>query len=203
MVASRVVKTDTQDGVAFKTAEGLDCVVMFNRDGEIGGSIKIQKDGKTLLERALLDECPVGPMQNEMLVTNMSQAARMDMYIDGGTLELVNAGNTGILDSPMWLNHGDSFVAQFKAVPNFQTGYFTIRAKNDGKLTVKLMGPDIRENNVIQKYMVEYSAFSVNGKSYLPESVMVWHNAPRIVEIPVKAGDVLKLEAKFHALGKQ
>ena len=203
MVASRVVKTDTQDGVAFKTAEGLDCVVMFNRDGDIGGSIKIQKDGKTLLERALLDECPVGPMQNEMLVTNMSQAARMDMYIGGGTVELVNAGNTGILDSPMWLNHGDSFVAQFKAVPNFQTGYFTIRAKNDGKLTVKLMGPDIRENNVIQKYMVEYSAFSVNGKSYLPESVTVWHNAPRIVEIPVKAGDVLKLEAKFHALGKQ
>ena len=49
-------------------------------------------------------------------------------------------------------------------------------------------------DTVIQKYMVEYSAFSVNGKSYLPEPVTVWHNAPRIVEIPVKAGDVLKIK---------
>ncbi|MBO4526294.1 MAG: hypothetical protein J5743_01620, partial [Victivallales bacterium] len=131
------------------------------------------------------------------------KASRMDVFMPDGSLQLVDEGNTGRLERPQWLNYGDSFVAQFKADTAGREGRFTIRAVRDGKLVVKLMGPDIREGGVIQKYMVEYSAFSVNGKSYLPEPVTVWHNAPRIVEIPVKAGEELKLEAKFHALGKQ
>ncbi|MBP5673884.1 MAG: heparinase II/III family protein, partial [Victivallales bacterium] len=203
MVASHVVKTDMQDGVAFTTAEGLECVVMFNRDGDIGGSIKIQKDGKTLVERSLLKERPVGRTQDEAFLADLTKASRMDVYMPDGSLELVDDGNAGRLDRPQWLNNGDSFVAQFKAVPDVRTGYFTIRAVRGGKLVVKLMGPDVRDNGVIQKYMVEYSTFSVNGKPYLTVPVTVWHNAPRIVEIPVKVGDVLKLEAKFHALGKQ
>jgi hypothetical protein len=142
-------------------------------------------------------------MQDEAYLSDLTKASRMDVYMPGGSLESVDEGNAGRLERPQWLNHGDSFVAQFKAVPAGREGHFTIRAVKDGILIVKLMGPDIRENGVIQKYMVEYSAFSVNGKSYLAEPVTVWHNAPRIVAIPVKTGDVLKLEAKFHALGKQ
>lgn len=203
MVASRLVTTDTQDGVTFTTAEGLLCTVMFNRDGDIGGKITIQKDGKMLVERPLLKERPVGRTQDEAFLSDLTKASRMDVFMPDGSLQLVDEGNTGRLERPQWLNYGDSFVAQFKADTAGREGRFTIRAVRDGKLVVKLMGPDIREGGVIQKYMVEYSAFSVNGKSYLPEPVTVWHNTPRIVEIPVKAGEELKLEAKFHALGKQ
>ena len=53
MVPAKLVQEGDEDGVRFTTAEGLDCTVKFRRTGRAGGNIKIEKDGKTLLDRPL------------------------------------------------------------------------------------------------------------------------------------------------------
>jgi heparin/heparan-sulfate lyase len=62
MVATKLVQTETEDGVELTTAEGKSCRVMFTRDGLIGGSIEIRQDGKALVKQPCLggSDCVFG-----------------------------------------------------------------------------------------------------------------------------------------------
>lgn len=51
MVATRLVETETQDGVELTTSDGNLCRVMFNRDGPIARNIQISKNGHTLVSQ--------------------------------------------------------------------------------------------------------------------------------------------------------
>lgn len=201
MTASRLVTTETQDGVVFTTADGTECTVMFRRDGNIGGHLTLRRDGKVLLDRPLLEERPVGLMQPLHAVYDPRESARLDMYMATGRLQEKDKGTTARLERPRWLNKGESFSAHFAAGKTVERGHFTVQALTDGVLTVRLMGPDIRVNDVMQPYRVVYSEFSINGKPYLAEPVTVWHNDVKLLKIPVKAGETLRLEAAYRTLG--
>lgn len=54
MIPTKLIQTESQDGVELATADGKCCRLLFNRDGLIGGSLEITKAGKTLVKQPCL-----------------------------------------------------------------------------------------------------------------------------------------------------
>ena len=59
MVPVENISSGDFDGVRFTTREGVTATVKFRRDGPIGGRIRLENDGKVLLERPLPGSAPL------------------------------------------------------------------------------------------------------------------------------------------------
>ena len=205
MVAVEPLRDGDRDGVKFTTAEGRECEVWFNRDGLIGGHITIRENGRTVVDQPLLKPAPVvSPQKPEgktpSFGANIRNNVRLDMLISGGRILPVDKGNSVNWDNPGWFEKGRGAVVQFTGGPEWRTGSCKLRSDVDGALKIKLLGPDVRDGGKRLKYFVEFTDLKVNGKAMLTVPVKVWHDAPRLVTVPVKAGEELELSVRFRNL---
>ena len=140
-----------------------------------------------------------------------AQEARIDAYNPGKgrSMKVAEEGTAARAFSPAWMQHG--VTASFTLRGNdWQTGTVTLTAVGDGKLEIRLMGPDVRtkeQPKVRQKVCVDFNKVVVNGKIVYEgkdgKFLTVWCKAPYIIKnIPVKDGETVKIEATFRPTQK-
>ena len=78
-------------------------------------------------------------------------------------------------------------------------GIITVRVFSDAEIRIVLRGPDKRdENNQTIENWVDFTSVQINGEEILPEITAVWHNKPFRHTINAKAGDEVKVSAKWQ-----
>ena len=141
-----------------------------------------------------------------------AKEARIDAYNPGKgrSMKVADKGTAARAFSPAWMQHG--VTASFTLRGNdWQTGAVTLTVVGDGKLEIRLMGPDVRtkeQPKVSQKVCVDFSKVVVNGKIVYEgkdgKFQTVWCKAPYIIkDIPVKDGETVKIEAAFRPSAKE
>ncbi len=127
--------------------------------------------------------------------------ARIDVLPAEGTVQLVEKAKDVSWEQPRWFAQGRGGVLQFAAAPESREGSCKLKAEAEGMLKIWLLGPDVRgEDGKKQKYYVEFAELNINGKPLLTEPVKVWHDAPKIFSLPVKAGEELEITAKYKTV---
>ncbi len=204
MVETRLIRTENEDGAAFTTADGRECVVRFNREGMIGGHITIREKGKVLVDQPLLKPTPVveqeKPGSAQKRHVSPEEFARIDALNSAGKVNLAEKGDVVAWEQPRWFAQGRGSVMQFAAAPEPTAGRCKLKAENDGVVRFLLRGPDIRKEGKRVIYYVEFTKLNVNGKPLLATPAKVWHDKPMTVKLPVKAGEELEIEAEYRTV---
>lgn len=198
MVPARLRQSGTQDGVEFTAADGSECLVLFNRDGVIGGHLSIRRDGKTVLDRPLL--APSDPVRHPAGDARPGKA-RIDATLSGGRLELLDRGDAITWEQPQWLDRGRGSVAEFRADGRYREGEFVLRSVEGGELALRLMGPDVKVDGKRVPRYVEFARLEINGVTLLDaerQPAKVWHDQAKTMKLPVKAGETLRVRARFR-----
>lgn len=80
----------------------------------------------------------------------------------------------------------------------------TIKAIQDGKLILSFKGQDKRYNGTRFPVWVDYKSIKIDGKEILSVPVATWHDKPFRCEMPVKDGQVVKVEVvqQYHQYSK-
>ena len=195
------------DGVRFTTREGVTATVKFRRDGLVAGEIRLEKDGKILLDRQLLEPSPVSAPRAASAPkpaaawqpAKPGDAARIDFtVVPGGKVEFADKGNAYRTETPRWLDKGNGALALFPAGKEYANGEVTLKIVKGGKLRISVKGPDVRKDGQFQPYWIEFEQVSVNGKPLLDSPATVWHSKPVNKVIAVKDGDIVKINARFR-----
>ena len=126
--------------------------------------------------------------------------ARIDMLPIGGTFELVEKSDSASWSQPRWFAQGRGGLIQLPATSELQEGRCKLKVEADGKLKIWLRGPDIRKNNKTIQLYVEFAELNINGQPQLTEPVKVWHDEPKIIMVPVKAGEEVEITTRFRTL---
>ena len=205
MVAVEPLRDADRDGVKFTTAEGRECEVWFNRDGLIGGHITIRENGRAVVDQPLLKPTPVVKPREKApagftVGADWRDRVRFDAAIPNGKVQLVEKDGSAVWENPRWFAQGRGALVQFAGAPEWRTGSCKLRSDADGTLKIWLRGPDVRSGDRKLKYLVEFAEFNVNGKKLLSAPVRVWHNAAKVVSLPVRAGEDLEITAQFRTL---
>ena len=145
-----------------------------------------------------------------------AEKARINVYNlgEGNTMKIADKGTALRTIAPDWMKspkRGGALAEFALKGSDWQTGTASFSAVGNGKLEIRLMGPDVRtkENpKENQKVYVDYSKVVVNGKTVYEgkngKFLTVWHNAPHIIRnISVKDGDTVKIEATFRPSAKE
>ena len=203
MVPVENISSGEFDGVRFTTREGVTATVQFRRDGLVAGKIRLEKDGKVLLDRPLLEPSPVSAPRPEAKPAvprpaNPGDIARIDFTVPGGKVEFADKGSAYRTETPRWLNQGNGALALFPAGKEYANGEVTLKIVKGAKLRIAVKGPDVRKDGKFQPYWIEFEQVTADGKPLLDSPATVWHSKPMTKIIPVKDGDIVKINARFR-----
>ncbi|MGE4563775.1 MAG: heparinase II/III family protein [Victivallaceae bacterium] len=206
MVPVKILSEKYSDGVDFVTRDGLLCRVLFNRNGAIGGHIFLSRNGKVLVDKPLLTESmPLGPVPAAVprkAAAAPSEMARLDLVLSGsGKISGVDRGNAVYWDQPRWFADGRGLVVQFGATRAYDEESFAVKAENDGELALTLRGPDVRNaDGKREPHWIEFASLTVNGRELIAgdRPLRVWHDKSCRFNIAVRAGEKIKVDAKFR-----
>jgi hypothetical protein len=70
----------------------------------------------------------------------------------------------------------------------------SLKAIKSGKLQIAFRGSDKRANNVRYPLWIDYRSIKIDGKEILSSPVATWHDKPFKYEMPVKDGQVVKVD---------
>ena len=209
MIPVQDVSDEEFDAVRFTTRDGITVTARFRRAGKVQGFLKLEKDGKVLLDKALNKPADIMPPQTvvrrtvpEVLPPGMARQARIDAYLSGKdvVLKMADSGSARPVGSQRWMEKpGRSGTVMVYPLVNkdWQTHSATLHATGDGTVLLKVMGPDVRKDGQFQKVRVDYKKITVNGKVLYEakdKPLTVWHGNAHSIQFPVKNGEFLKFE---------
>lgn len=204
MLPAKLITTPAQDGAEIEFG-GKTYKVMFNRDGMIGAHLTVTEKGKVILDKPVLETVPVVQQDTTakpQAIGNPNDLARLDLHVPGGVLADAGRGNSCYWEQPRWFVKGTGVLAQFAASPTeWRDGNLAIKSNKDGVLRIALRGPDVRKDGKFLPVYVEYAALSANGKALIAKDaapVKVWHNAGKVFDVPVKAGETVTIRTKYR-----
>lgn len=129
-----------------------------------------------------------------------SDSARIDLLNNNNrdsTVEILNAPNSIDVEFPGWFEWKEGKGAVLRT----EDQSFDIKLKciSDGKLTISLRGPDIRNNSGkrVPSY-VDYTNFKINGEDILNEKTTVCHDDSYVYKKDVKDGEIVDLSFKWE-----
>ena len=134
--------------------------------------------------------------------------ARVDFYNTGGPESKVVPADLGGLafETPKWMVRptGAGMLIQAKAAADWQEKTFKVKVVGDGKIQIRLLGPDVRgKDGKKQPYNVDFSLLEVNGKALFDSKdgapLTVWHDKAKQFEIPAKDGEELTVKIKYRS----
>ncbi|MBO5689131.1 MAG: hypothetical protein J6S73_04305, partial [Lentisphaeria bacterium] len=208
--------------VRFTTREGITVTAKFRRNGKIQGFLKLEKDGKILLDKALNPPADVMPPQpvaaprkkgkpTPALPAGAARHARLDIYLNGEKTSLhgENQGTAQMFEAQKWMQNPKraGFLITFPfAGTRWETHKAALRATGNGVCHIYLKGPDVRKQGKFQKVFVDYRKITVNGKVLYDGKgrfLSIWHNSRKSFSIPVKDGDVLNIEIQCRPAAVQ
>lgn len=131
-----------------------------------------------------------------------NETARIDIYNIGS----VNSNRIKILSKtehsePNWCNGCSVLSIPIKADWSDNIVKFSFTGK--GKVRISLKGPDKKdENNKRYPVLVDYSNFTVNGKTVFDKSSVLYHDKAYNYDIILKKGDIVefRVQARKHHL---
>ena len=157
-----------------------------------------------------------------------AQEARIDVYNLGrisdtplSSLKIADKGTAFAALKPEWKMEirdpkakrgGSGVLVKFKLDgADWQTGTVTLTAVGNGKLEIRLRGPDVRDKQTKKRIeaWVDYQKIVVNGRTVYEgkngKFVTVWHDEPYWIQkdIRVKDGETVKIEATFRPSAKE
>ncbi len=134
--------------------------------------------------------------------------ARVDFYNTGGPESKVLPADTQGLavEVPKWMARpaGAGMLVQAKATADWQEKTFKVKAVGEGKIQIRLLGPDVRDKEgKMQPFNVDFSLLEVNGKALFDAKdgapLTVWHNKSKQFDFPAKDGEELTVKIKFRS----
>lgn len=128
--------------------------------------------------------------------------SRIDIKNFGNANNAVEITTLAKISAPAWFANTQGqgqVVESSKKIQNI-----TIRAVQDGKLILSFKGQDKRYNGTRFQLWVDYKSIKIDGKEILSAPVETWHDKPFRYEMPVKDGQVVKVEVvqQYHQYSK-
>ncbi len=129
-------------------------------------------------------------------------SARIDIKNFGNENNAVEIITSAKVSKPAWFinaqGHGQ-VVESSKKIQNI-----TIKAIQDGKLRLDFRGQDKRFEGVRFPVWADYKSIKIDGKEILSAPIATWHDKPFRYEMPVKDGQIVKVEVvqQYHQYSK-
>lgn len=139
---------------------------------------------------------------NKRQVHKQLTNSRIDIKNFGNANNAVEITTLAKISAPAWFTNAQGqgqVVESSKKIQNI-----TIRAVQDGKLILSFKGQDKRYNGTRFQLWVDYKSIKIDGKEILSAPVETWHDKPFRYEMPVKDGQVVKVEVvqQYHQYSK-
>lgn len=186
------------DGRRFRSGDGVDTEIRFRREGIPGGTIRMVRNGETVLAQELFQP---GTEPREEL----RHSARIDVEhrAENGKFRYIDNGNASYRELPRWMSNGRGALTQFAAQEEWREGDFGLLASGSGEIRIGLLGPDMRDKSGkrLRKY-IEFGSVKVNGRELLPDGkpVRVWHDEPKRITLPVADGEELHFSLRYRTV---
>ncbi len=153
------------------------------------------------------------PLYSNHLVSGLWQSlyanktARIDIANNGdatNAVEITEADTSteNEITYPQWCQkeNGQCGVINTEIAAKWQRYKVRFKVIGDGKITVLLRGPDVRDNNVRYPVLVDYRFASVNNKQFLQGRKTFYHDNPHTYHFAAKDGEIYELsfEVRKH-----
>ena len=119
---------------------------------------------------------------------------RIDIRNIGNATNAVEIKTSGKVTKPSWLKDVHGQGQMFESSSSNMD--FTIKTIGAGKLVLSFRGPDRRFQKSHFPLWIDYTSIKINGKEILNQPVLTWHAKPYLYEMPVKDGDILRVDVK-------
>lgn len=125
-------------------------------------------------------------------------ASRIDIKNCGTADNAIEIRTKSNVSTPAWFANVQGIGKIVSS--NTQRQVLDIKAIKSGKLSLSFKGQDKRCNNTRLKLWTDYQSIKIDGKEILSKPISVWHDAPFNYQMPVKDGQVVKLEVvqQYH-----
>ncbi len=128
--------------------------------------------------------------------------SRIDIKNFGNENNAVEITTSAKVSQPMWFTNEQGqgqVVESNKKIQNI-----TIKAIQDGNLCFDFRGQDKRFERVRFPVWADYKSIKIDGKEILSAPIATWHDKPFRYEMPVKDGQIVKVEVvqQYHQYSK-
>lgn len=129
-------------------------------------------------------------------------SSRIDIKNFGNANNAVETTTLAKISAPVWFANAQGQGQVVESNKKIQS--MTIKAIQDGKLILSFKGQDKRYNGTRFPVWVDYKSIKIDGKEILSVPVATWHDKPFRCEMPVKDGQVVKVEVvqQYHQYSK-
>ena len=129
-------------------------------------------------------------------------SSRIDIKNFGNANNAVETTTLAKISAPVWFANAQGQGQVVESNKKIQS--MTIKAIQDGKLILSFKGQDKRYNGTRFPVWVDYKSIKIDGKEILSVPVATWHDKPFRCEMPVKNGQVVKVEVvqQYHQYSK-
>ena len=128
---------------------------------------------------------------------------RIDIKNVGKENNALEITTSGKVSKPAWFINAQGqgqVVESNKKIQNI-----SIKAIQDGKLRLDFKGQDKRFEGTRFPVWVDYKSIKIDGKETLLGSIATWHDKPFYYDMPVKNGQIVKVEVvqQYHQYSKE
>lgn len=140
---------------------------------------------------------------NKRSVQKQLTGGRIDIKNFGNANNAVEITTSAKISAPAWFANAQGqgqVVETNKKIQNI-----TIKTIQDGKLVLSFKGQDKRFEGTRFPLWIDYKSIKIDGKEILSAPIVTWHDKPFRYEMPVKDGQVVKVEVvqQYHQYSKE
>ena len=130
------------------------------------------------------------------------QAVRIDIKNYGKDNNAVEITASAKVSQPNWFANTQGIGQVIET--NKKSQDITIKAIQDGKLVLSFRGQDKRFEGTRFPVWADYKSIKIDGKEILSAPISTWHDKPFRYEMPVKDGQVVKVDVvqQYHQYDK-
>ena len=130
------------------------------------------------------------------------KSARIDIKNFGNENNAIGIETSAKVSKPTWFLDKQGQGQIVESSKKFQS--LKIKAIQDGKLRLDFRGQDKRFEGVRFPVWIDYKSIKIDGKEILSAPVATWHDKPFRYEMPVKNGQIVKVDVvqKYHQYTK-
>lgn len=130
-------------------------------------------------------------------VINTLKTARVDIKNRGesNNLEIIDSNGEHKITTPKWFQEDGSI--GYVVESNALSMNLNLKCIGSGDLTIALGGLDMNNNQGRYPIHIEYTSLQINGKEYLNNSVVAWHDDRKIIKIPVNDTNKINISIKW------
>lgn len=128
----------------------------------------------------------------EKIALSQFLSSRIDIKNNGKENNAIAIKTTEKLSSPTWFKNslGQGQVLE----TNKEHICLSIKAIQDGKLSLSFKGQDKRFEGARIPLWIDYTSIKINGKEILSAPIEAWHDKPFLYKMPVKDGETVLVE---------